>query len=686
MSNLIRTDLPKKRKRGESRVFRLKTFGETGHPAEMNELSFRDNLGKLLEFGHFESSGLMGSWSFQLEVHRQPNPLYVLLFVVEEPIEASLNLRCNHCQYVGDVLSLFLYLPLSLYLCWGNQMICNKKYHFVIPSKETMAAFLKLEGGGYALPEKESLSHLVELQGHILHGFFHSNGFGHLLSLNGIESGSDLTGHQVMELWDRICTGLKARKIGLKDASHKKGMELRLLHGVAKGEPWFGRWGYRFGSGTYGVTQKIYEKALESVRNVPLCLLNHHLTSLNRETPILLSKYQTLSSEPLITLSDLFMFMLHLHSRLPRDNYINSSRNQIISIDSTNCRWSQKRIQMAIKVVIESLKRVEYRWISRQEVRDAARNYIGDTGLLDFVLKSLGNQVVGNYLVRRSLNPVKKVLEYCLEDISNLLPSSNQELITLQNQNPMGKTTNGHNKITRGQVMKDMVYFYRHILMDYKGVLGPIGILNQIGMASRAILDAKYFIKEYNYIRDTSAKTFQLDRGEKLGIFCTILRKCHHHHHQNNEILKTPPQECIVVNKDATMSEVYREAERVFREIYLELRDVVVESVADIGQKKITRVDELMTLNGNRGLVLEGNVGMVMMKCYDDDDDKKKKDRRIECECGAKEEDGERMVCCDICEVWQHTWCVGVQHNEEVPRIFLCQSCDQHLIPLSFLP
>lgn len=112
MANLIGTTdhhqhLPKKRKRGESRVFRLKTFGETGHPAEMNELSFRDNLGKLLEFGHFESSGLMGSWSFQLEVNRHPNPLYVLLFVVEEPIEASLNLRCNHCQYVGDVLSLF---------------------------------------------------------------------------------------------------------------------------------------------------------------------------------------------------------------------------------------------------------------------------------------------------------------------------------------------------------------------------------------------------------------------------------------------------------------------------------------------------------------------------------------------------------------------------------------------------
>lgn len=68
----------------------------------------------------------------------------------------------------------------------------------------------------------------------------------------------------------------------------------------------------------------------------------------------------------------------------------------------------------------------------------------------------------------------------------------------------------------------------------------------------------------------------------------------------------------------------------------------------------IIRVDE-MVLNGNKGLVLDGNVGVMMnievMKYYDDEDSKKK-DKRIECECGVKEEDGERMVCCDICEVW----------------------------------
>jgi hypothetical protein len=65
---------------------------------------------------------------------------------------------------------------------------------------------------------------------------------------------------------------------------------------------------------------------------------------------------------------------------------------------------------MATRVIVEALKRAEFRWVSRQDVRDAARAYIGDTGLLDFVLKSLGNHVVGNYLVRRCLNPVTKLV------------------------------------------------------------------------------------------------------------------------------------------------------------------------------------------------------------------------------------------------------------------------------------
>ena len=91
-------------------------------------------------------------------------------------------------------------------------MICNKKYHFLLPSKDTIAACFNCDEINFNDPNSEKGKfNLVELQGHILHGVFHSNGFGHLLRVNGMEMGSDLAGYQIMEFWDRLCTGLQAR-------------------------------------------------------------------------------------------------------------------------------------------------------------------------------------------------------------------------------------------------------------------------------------------------------------------------------------------------------------------------------------------------------------------------------------------------------------------------------------------
>ncbi|PPR80890.1 hypothetical protein GOBAR_AA39823 [Gossypium barbadense] len=191
----------RKRRRGGERVFKFKTFGENGCPVEFDG-SFRDNVKAIVEYGHLEinlcDNGVF-SWSFQLEVHRHP-PLHVVLFIVEEQIQASssssINLHCKHCQYVG----------------WGHHMMCNKKYHFLLPSKDTVAACFNCDETSFDDPNPEKGKfNLVELKGHIMHGVFHSNGFGHLLCVNGMEMGSDqLAGYQIMEFWDRLCTGLQA--------------------------------------------------------------------------------------------------------------------------------------------------------------------------------------------------------------------------------------------------------------------------------------------------------------------------------------------------------------------------------------------------------------------------------------------------------------------------------------------
>jgi PHD-finger len=42
----------------------------------------------------------------------------------------------------------------------------------------------------------------------------------------------------------------------------------------------------------------------------------------------------------------------------------------------------------------------------------------------------------------------------------------------------------------------------------------------------------------------------------------------------------------------------------------------------------------------------------------------------VECWCGAREDDGERMLSCYLCATWHHTRCIGLADDKETPSIF----------------
>lgn len=68
--------------------------------------------------------------------------------------------------------------------------------------------------------ERGSSKRTSTSRGHLLHGIVHLNGYGHLVGLRGFEGGSDfVSGHQIMDLWDRICTALHVRYAMLQHAS-----------------------------------------------------------------------------------------------------------------------------------------------------------------------------------------------------------------------------------------------------------------------------------------------------------------------------------------------------------------------------------------------------------------------------------------------------------------------------------
>lgn len=122
---------------GGDRVFRFKSFGENGYPAEFVG-RFRENVtALLLGFGRLESGecdGGLRCWSFRLQVQRQP-PFYVVLFVVEEPVEAATaaTRHCKQCQYVGKlsnvVLYIYIYMNLFLSLMMLDKFVFGLRLH-----------------------------------------------------------------------------------------------------------------------------------------------------------------------------------------------------------------------------------------------------------------------------------------------------------------------------------------------------------------------------------------------------------------------------------------------------------------------------------------------------------------------------------------------------------------------------
>ncbi|CAA6664732.1 unnamed protein product [Spirodela intermedia] len=649
----------RKRMRGD-RILRLKTFCDPGHPVNFKGSSFRENVSSLLEFG-CRAEGWNGPgtncWTFQLEVHRNP-PACISLFVVEELVEMSDSLRCHHCTSIG----------------WGRHMVCNKRYHFVLPSKKTLG---RSNGPNCEVRETSLLaavgeSRLMSVRGELMHGVVHSNGFGHLLAVNGFEAGSEvLSGHQILDLWDRMCTGLGIRKVSLTDTARKRGMELRLVHAVAYGEPWFARWGYRFGRESYGVTLQMYQRSIEALRCLPLCLLVPQYGTTSRELPAIIAKYQAIAGHSLVSLGQLFMFMMELKDRLPPDAFTTVDYHRITMEPA--CRWSTKRLEMAAQVIVDALKRANFKWVSRQDVRDAARAYVGDTGLLDFVLKSLGNHVVGNYVVRRMVNPVTKILEYCLEDVPGGNPSH-------CSHSSSGDTVNVRMRMqtTRVQVRKDLIYLYKCILLG-QNLRPAAGIFTVVPTAVRYILDTKHLLKDY---RKEITWENAVMANSTIKLLCTV---CVRNRGEQEELSQpVTPYEVLTFPGHATLGDIKTTAERTFKEIYLGLKTFTSESIVDVacGDSELI----LGTIeSGNRvvvsGLIVEGDGGQDMYEGGNGIDG------LVNCACGVKEDDGERMLNCDFCNVWQHTRCVGIGDGKSVPPFFLCTHCENgiSLLP-SLLP
>ncbi|KAG9137584.1 hypothetical protein Leryth_019770 [Lithospermum erythrorhizon] len=371
----------------------------------------------------------MQIWSTSL-VH-ESGRVVVALYTIEENVKRFARPFCNHCYCAG----------------FSHHFVSKRRYHFIIAADDDWSK--PLEEGDF------------ETQTHLLHGLIHCNGFGHLICINGIEGGSkNLCGKDIMDLWDRICTSLHARKITVEYQSKKHMMELRLVHGIAYGHPWFGRWVYRLCNGSFGARQHTYDSALEIVSSMTLVQIisDFSFDDSWKNIKQIIDYYRKLSETSLITIRDLFRFMLSLKSRMAfgllrgkstlnvpstfssdtsmktafHDKYVGKEKSgkcrnftTVAANMEKDGRWSLKRLEFTASVIVDAMKKKRAQnkhgnyVMSRQEARDAARLYIGDTGLIDHVLKSMSDVVVGDCIIRKVSNRMTKKLEFYIQEVEN---------------------------------------------------------------------------------------------------------------------------------------------------------------------------------------------------------------------------------------------------------------------------
>lgn len=464
----------------------------------------------------------------------------------------------------------------------------------------------------------------------------------------------------------------------MEDLSKKRTMDLRLLHGVAYGHSWFGRWGYRFCNGSFGVTHHNYHRAIEVLSSVELdnILSDYSNTNQHREIKQMTRYYRDLSETHLITIRDLFRFMLTLKSQRKSATAANSDsssspysdsrpptrmihqnkppakeksvkcRKFSAAVANMDSRWPTRRLEYAAQVIVDALRE---RRMTRQEVRDAARQHIGDTGLLDYVLKSLNNMIVGDFIVQRSVNSSTRVLEYSIKQFDNggTVHEPDPKIHPEQDQlRPMLSLTD---------VYADIVYLYKNILLNY-----PNSEL--VESASRIVLDSKRFIKEWQF-RD--------EDDQSLRFICRVTPSYSELYGELTREL--PPGDIVTVPLYATVAELKEAIRNVMRDTYCIMGHFEVIEIEDL-EKGDEEVVFGAIESGSEVWIRGQGLDLGTQLRYEGGAD----NWTVRCECGARDDDGERMVSCDICEVWQHTRCCGI---EVVPPLFVCARCCVTLVP-----
>lgn len=391
-----------------------------------------------------------------------------------------------------------------------------------------------------------------------------------------------------------------------------------------------------------------YKTSIKNIQSLDLDAIvkDFSNTQQGKEIERIISMYRDWCEARLRTFQDLLRFMLTIKSRVIKKSIMAASAHlascsssaktveddisvklfsTVASSKLKDSRWTQSRLEGTAKQIMTVLKEKKASnsfadgRIPKGVVFDAARPKVGDTGRLNTVLKWLDNVVVENQIIRRVVNPTTRKFEYTIDEVGEKV-SKEEKWVSI--------------------VYNDVLFLYQNVLMEY-----PCSEI--VKSATRTILDSRHFIKVWP-LGD--------EEDHALTFFC---------------ILDDDKSEAGVTVQLEEHAEV------------LHLKCGVVD--AFLGTYDIPHVPDfqIVGLEGlNKEEVLSGKVksgaeltvrseGLVdLLKRHGDF-----KKRDVTCKCGAREDDGERLMQCICCDSWQHRRCKNIEDTEVDPLAYLCASC-----------
>ncbi|XP_027333042.1 PHD finger protein At1g33420-like [Abrus precatorius] len=580
------------------------------------------------------------------------SPVTIAVDIVEEEVTRSRSpVYCDQCRVVG----------------WSGHPVCRKRYHFIIRADSSNASE----------PYQRSCSKCANLiqfseprcnwcdsaitvddiedwvydNTHLLHGVVHSNGYGHLLTLNGREGGSKfLSGSDIMGFWDRLCGALSVRKVSVMDLSKKFGLEYRLLHAITEGYSWYGNWGYEFGAGSYALTQDVYRKAVNALSTMPLSSFLFLGRGPRTRLQCVISLYQSLADTGLVTIKDLFSFMLALIHKCRNPLTKTSEQHEDTSTANVLCPWASNDVedvqQTFIKVLLASGAYSEDKWVSWRFLKGSVCKGAASE-LLDYSLKHFRGKSASNGMVVQSrCNPVSNAVEFRLDQLSSV-------------QSGFGAISSYPSE---EQVISDLRFlFYSIIHPDKMASNGRWIVKKSVVDSARKLLDCKQFMKDYK------PEKVAAELPPAIRLWCSVELS------DQPKDDPSPPPELIILPLNATLSDLMSEVTSVFQEVYVMYKRFQAEKLLEFGS--VSDSYTLKFLLGTSGFV------QIQGKCPA----KHRLNRfrmergteawKVDCPCGANDDDGERMLACDTCGVWQHTRCAGIDNSDSIPSKFVCLRC-----------